>query len=152
MSWLLLRNIHSFVGFGKGELPPPPAAPISEHPEPLPEGAGLRDDSAGQLHLEKNPVALIVPEMGAKLTFSRLEGQPQLTVTLRSRTSSWRYSSDQAILLIIAAAAFAYRKSRKSDIHGAGWRTQIKTPGRWGVLILLTSPTRDPMKRRRWRA
>ena len=113
VSWLLLRNIHSFAGFRNGELPLPPSAPISEHPEPLSAGAGLRDDSADQLHLEKNPVSLIVPEMGAKLTFSRLEGNPQLTITLRSRTSSWRYSSVGALLLVIAAAALAYRRHKR---------------------------------------
>ena len=76
-------------------------------------GPGLRDDSS-ELHLEKNPIALIVPEMGTKLTYSRLEGHPQLTVTLRSKTSSWRYSSIAGLLLAIAIAAFIYRRRSKS--------------------------------------
>ena len=107
-----LRNIQPFEGFNKGELPPPPAPKLTQQTEPLPLESGLREDD-GKLNLEKGAADLRVPEKGTKYTFHRVEGHPLLTVTLRSRTSSWHYIS-LAVLALLGAGAALMRWRRAS--------------------------------------
>ncbi|HYG75537.1 MAG TPA: discoidin domain-containing protein, partial [Planctomycetota bacterium] len=106
-----LLNLRAFAGFGKGEIPPPPASHIARQKEPLPAEGGLREGGDGQLLVEKGAADLRVQEKGTRLTFRRVEGHPELTITMRSKTSSWRYGS--IVALVAIALAFGVLRFKK---------------------------------------
>jgi hypothetical protein len=108
-----LQNPRPFAGFKPGELPPPPGARIVQQAQPLPLEAGLREGAATQLYLEPGLAGLRVPERGVKLTFRRVEGHPELTVTLRSISSTWRYGAVIALLGVLSVFGLTLRRRRR---------------------------------------
>jgi len=115
-----LRESRPFSGFKKGELPPPPAARVTQQPAPLPIEGGLREETERRLNLEVGATDLHVPEKGKLLTFRRVEGYPELTLSLRSVSASWRYLAVgvlalMAIGLVVAARG---RRGRSASLRG----------------------------------
>jgi hypothetical protein len=108
-----LQESRPAKGFQKNELPPAPAARARQDTEPLKTDAGLREGSEQQLNLEKGAMDLHIPQRGTCLTFRRIEGHPELTVTLRSRSETWRYSALLALLAIAGVVAYARRSSSR---------------------------------------
>jgi len=105
-------NARRFEGFRKGELPPAPAANITQQNEPLPLDGGLREGANSQFLMEKGSADLRVIEKGTRLTFRRVEGHPELTITLRSKTSSWRYGS--LVVLLVIGLAFGVSRWKRA--------------------------------------
>jgi len=108
-----MRNIRRFVGFQRGELPAAPAARITQQKDPPPLDGGLRDSSLGDLLAEHGAADLRVPDKGTRLTFRRVEGHPELTVSLRSKSASWRYSALGGLFAAVFGFALIRRRSRR---------------------------------------
>lgn len=105
-----LRNIRPFAGYKQGELPPPPAARVTQQAAPLLQEGGLREEAGRRLNLEVSATDLRVPEKGKPLTFRGVEVHPQLTLTLRSVPSSWRYAAVLVVVLLLAGTVLVLRK------------------------------------------
>jgi hypothetical protein len=107
-----LRDSRPFSGFKQGELPPPPAARVTQQPQPLPIEGGLREEVERRLNLEVGATDLRVPEKGKLLVFRRVEGYPELTLSLRSVPSSWRYLALGVLAVMVIGLVVVARRGR----------------------------------------
>ena len=103
-----LRSSRPFKGFKPGDLPVPRGPAVTEQKEPLPPGTGLREETL-RLNLDKGAADLRVPEKGTQLTFRVVESHPVLSLTLRSRESSWQYGA-LAMLVLLPVALLVFRR------------------------------------------
>ena len=74
----------------------------------LPPGTGLREETL-RLNLDKGAADLRVPEKGTQLTFRVVESHPVLSLTLRSRESSWQYAA-LAMLILLPVAFLLFKR------------------------------------------
>jgi hypothetical protein len=98
-------------GFKSGELPPPQFTQPSQHTDAPKEQLGLRDDSPLLLVGSAAPELKLV-QRGEKLSFHRVEGQPELSLSLRSTQASWQYGALAVLIGLVVVAVALLRKRR----------------------------------------
>lgn len=110
-----LLNVQPFGGFGKGELAVPAQPMIDQKPKPIAPGAGMREESDELALLDAPAAQLRLPTSGRDYTYRRVEGHPELTITLRSKESTWFLTARVALAVILIGAWLVWRKRNKSD-------------------------------------
>jgi len=114
----VLLERHPLTGFRDKELLPPPVAHPDNLQNPLPLDAGLREDAENQINLQKSASDLRVPERGVKLTFHRAnDGQPELSIRLRSRNASWQFASASVLGALALCVWIVRRRESKPAIE-----------------------------------
>ncbi|MGD0094322.1 MAG: hypothetical protein ABSE73_30820, partial [Planctomycetota bacterium] len=109
-----LRETRQFDGFKKGELPAPPAVQATNESKPLPLEGSLLAEAEKRENLAAGGAALSVPEKGKLLTFRRVEGYPELTLTLRSVPATWRYVAVGIVALLVIGLVVGARRARRN--------------------------------------
>jgi len=100
-------------GFKSGELPGARTFRPQQQTEAPNGQQGLRDETA-LFVADAAPADLRLIEQGAKLTFRRVEGHPELSLSLRSRGASWQYGALTILIGLGVVAVFLRFRKRKA--------------------------------------
>jgi hypothetical protein len=108
-----LQHARAFSGFSGAKLPAPAVTPLDAQPQRLrPEPAWLTDADRQTL-IAHTGAELRVPVRGTLYTFRTGEDRPELSLLVRSTTSTWNWSA-RGVLLALLALGLVFRK-RLSD-------------------------------------
>ena len=110
-----LLNLRRFSGFKPGEVPALPGLAPECRDQPLAAETGLKGDSAGALAGEISAAEWQLPVEGNLYTFRRVEGHPELALTLRSSAASWLTASRILLVLLLAVGVYIFRRRAKRN-------------------------------------
>jgi len=108
-----LGGAQALKGFKSGELPAARTSRPQQQTEAPAGQQGLRDETA-LFVADAAPADLRLIERGTKLTFRRVEGHPELSLSLRSRGASWQFGALAVLMGMGVVAAFWHFRKRKA--------------------------------------